>query len=87
MERSIEDWIDVCLSNGTFTNRDDAIEFCVCAVKIFCETIGIDQQRVKNRYGGVEMPLTSGWLKDEFIKEVDTMKGDLSSALRILKLV
>lgn len=88
MELSLENWIDECIKNGTFADRDEAIEFCVCAVRTFCETIGIDQQRVKNRYGeGVKFPLTSGWLKDQFLKDAEVLKGDLGKALRLLNLM
>lgn len=46
MNEKLEAWIQECVSNGTFRNIDDAIEFCVGATKAFCEYSKINRESV-----------------------------------------
>jgi len=44
MNKNLEKWIDECVKKGTFRNREDAIEWCVGATKVFCECFEINQK-------------------------------------------
>lgn len=37
MDADVERWIAQLIVNGTFYNREDILEFCVYATKIYCE--------------------------------------------------
>jgi len=46
MDRELEEWIEEMLEKGTFESREDAIEFCVGATKMFCEAFGYTQESI-----------------------------------------
>jgi len=39
MDVDVEAWIEELLENGTFENKEDVIEFCIYAVKMFCDML------------------------------------------------
>ena len=46
MNEDVEKWIEELLKNGTFESREDIYEFCVYAVKTFCETTHTDRKAI-----------------------------------------
>lgn len=47
MNESLEAWIAECIGKGTFASREDAIEFCVGATRVFCERMDLNQSIIK----------------------------------------
>ena len=50
MDEDVEKWIEELLKNGTFESREDIYEFCVYAVKTFCEADGLNRKSVKKAF-------------------------------------
>lgn len=47
MDKEVELWMEELLDNGTFESREDIYEFCVFAVKKFCEANKLRFEREK----------------------------------------
>ena len=56
MEKVLDDWIEECISKGTFANKDDAIEFCIGATLAFCKMFNIKQDTLKDKLTQEESP-------------------------------
>jgi len=46
MDEKLEKWIAECVKNGTFVDRDGAVEFCVGGVKFLAESMGLNQKKM-----------------------------------------
>lgn len=56
MDENLEKWLEECISKGTFRNKEDAVEFCVGAVRAFCECLKIDSTKLPPTEG-YQLPL------------------------------
>ena len=72
MDYKLEDWIDECIANGTFKDREYAIEFCVGATKLYCEVGKLTRETLVKHTAGtidyrgkaVSFPIDWDWLRE-----------------------
>jgi hypothetical protein len=74
MNDKLEKWIAECVSKGTFKNRDDAIEFCVGATRVYCELSGLNQKTLKEHMAEgkmLDMPFPLHWTDslDKYLRD------------------
>jgi len=60
MDQELDNWLKECIGKGTFENREDALEFCVGAVRAYC----------------IINNITQGVISSDGIKEHPSLDGD-----------
>jgi hypothetical protein len=75
MDEKLEKWIAECVGKGTFKNRDEAIEFCVGATRVYCELSGLNQKTLKQHMTEgkmlqMEFPLKWTEALDKYLREI-----------------
>lgn len=87
MNITLEKWVAECLANGTFRSRNEMIEFCVGATKLFCEQTLLTQVSMRERCEKKKIPIPTfpidyEWLMEEGLVflEVEPVKKGLKIA-------